>query len=397
MKLVLAAEFLFFCGVQAFQPRLSFLPVGSSSSSFPSSLALQATQLRKDLYSEPVPVIGGASQNDGLYADPVPVIGRATNNPEQPTNNLQGTKPIINVVVCPAQFCVPADYETFFQQLTDNNNMNIGTCRVAPLPRTEWIKVAKKLPSLEFIQAKLPVESTLDWYFNALETAIGDILQEQGPDAEICLVGHSIGGWVARAYLGGLSQSSTSLFRTARITSLVTLGTPHASPETALVDQTRGLLQVVDETPACSAEALHQRGIQVTCVASKAIAGKFLTANVEEFVAAASYFPLTGKLYDEPSNPTSGDDDESSSRSGGSRQPLVGDGIVPLELATLGAPARTVVLDQCPATMQDIRHAHVLPTPWNLWQGGAPSVVLPVASYFSPEVVPLWTPYIQRQ
>jgi hypothetical protein len=123
----------------------------------------------------------------------------------------------VAVLVCPAQFCVPDDYKVLFDNLSaefdemnknNNNNMNIelATCLVAPLPRTEWIKVAKKLPSAEFLQARLPVHETLNWYFAAMETALADILAKEGSEINICIIGHSIGGWVARAYLGGLSR-----------------------------------------------------------------------------------------------------------------------------------------------------------------------------------------------
>ena len=116
----------------------------------------------------------------------------------------------ISVLLCPAQFCVPADYESFFETLRVSHNsdsdVSIGTCRVAPLPRTEWIKVAKQLPTKAFLDAELSVPKTLDWYFDAIEAGLAEIFAEEGENASIALIGHSIGGWVARAYLGGLSR-----------------------------------------------------------------------------------------------------------------------------------------------------------------------------------------------
>ena len=115
----------------------------------------------------------------------------------------------VAVLLCPAQFCVPADYEILFQSLRklvrDDDSPEIGTCRVAPLPRTEWIKVARNLPTRSFLEAKLPVHSTLSWYFDAMETALSEIYALEGPNVNVSIIGHSIGGWVARAYLGGLS------------------------------------------------------------------------------------------------------------------------------------------------------------------------------------------------
>jgi hypothetical protein len=120
-----------------------------------------------------------------------------------------GKKKRVSVLVCPAQFCVPDDYNVLFENLAkieDDSMPEIGTCKVAPLPRTEWIKVARQLPTRNFLEAKLPVHLTLGWYFDAVEQALADILAEEGPDASVCIVGHSIGGWVARAYLGGLGK-----------------------------------------------------------------------------------------------------------------------------------------------------------------------------------------------
>jgi len=287
-----------------------------------------------------------------------------------------------SILVCPAQFCVPDDYQDFFSCLSslsasDPSLPEIGTCRVAPLPRTEWIKVAKQLPTSAFLRGELNVTVTLDWYFQAMEKAITEILAEEGEQANICIIGHSIGGWVARAFLGGLSLSSTALHKIAqeRCTSLITLGTPHVSPETALVDQTRGLLRAIDQSPECKAEALAKRGIDVTCVCSSSLSGNFWTANVEELVAASSYLPLLGRL------------DET----------VKGDGIVPLELAFLEEPARHLIIEECPATNKSVRHSHVIPTPWNLWDGYASSIRLPddLPSYVSEGVVPLWAKYIQ--
>lgn len=142
-----------------------------------------------------------------------------------------------------------------------------------PLNRLDWIKVARELPTMEFLQAKLPVRPTLYWYFEAIKQALADILSAEGPDVEIVIVGHSIGGWIARACLGGLSQSASATFRLAmeRYTNIITLGTPHISPAEALDDQTRGLLEAIEATPTCSPRSLlHECGIGLLVLFRKA-------------------------------------------------------------------------------------------------------------------------------
>jgi len=127
-------------------------------------------------------------------------------------NNIGSTstkkKKRMAILLCPAQFCVPLDYTellTTIQSSSNNDNVEIVATRVAPLPRTEWIKVAKQLPTKDFVDANLSVKKTLDWYFDAMEVGLAELWAEGGEDCEICVMGHSIGGWVARAYLGGLS------------------------------------------------------------------------------------------------------------------------------------------------------------------------------------------------
>lgn len=63
----------------------------------------------------------------------------------------------------------------------------------------------------------------------------------------------------------------------------------------------------------------------------------------------------------------------------------------------MDAPARRVEVDTCGVTGGDVRHAHVLPTPWNLWDGGAESIRLPedFCWYGSKGVVGRWIDCIQ--
>lgn len=246
--------------------------------------------------------------------------------------------------------------------------------QVVQLSRWDWIKVARQLPTLDFVRATLPVRATLYWYFEAIEEAMSEIISKD-PDAQIAVVGHSIGGWVARAALGGMSQTESSTFRRAleKTATLLTLGTPHTSPEDALVDQTRGLLAAIEETPSCSPQSLLENdGISFTCVASQAIKGSWNPINIEGLVAAASYAPLTGKWSD-----------------------VKGDGIVPVDLALLPEPAASVIIEKDSITGENVHHLHVLPTPWNLWNGTAPSIPLEnFTSYVSPGVVSQWLPYL---
>mmetsp|Transcript_18098 Transcript_18098/g.25767 ORF Transcript_18098/g.25767 Transcript_18098/m.25767 type:complete len:351 (-) Transcript_18098:115-1167(-) len=288
----------------------------------------------------------------------------------------------VSILFCPAQFCVPADYDEMLSDIQDHfeNSLHveIGTCRVASLPRTSWIQVAKSLPTRDYLDGNLITRKTVPWYYEAMEDALSDIFAEEEETSNICIIGHSIGGWIARGYLGGLSFSSTAVYKRAqtKVTSFITLGTPHSSPDTALVDQTRGLLREIEQTAECSSSFLvNERGIQVTNVCSTGVEGRFLSTNVEELVAAASYLPLLGL---EARN-------------------VKGDGIVPLELGLMEKPANHVVIERSESCGGLVRHASVIPTPWNLLDAYAPSISLPkdFLWYGSKSVLPQWADYIQ--
>ena len=366
----------------------------------------------------------------------------------------------IAILLCPAQFCVPVDYDAFLadvsahctknageimQSVSNNNNddatteiVEIVASRVAPLPRTEWIKVAGQLPTLDFINGNLSVRRTLDWYFRAMDAGLSDLLvdiasssntaADDDHNVEICIIGHSIGGWVARAYLGGLSghsSASTAIYRllltrqrqqpqqqpqqyknVVRISSLITLGTPHTSSPNAIVDQTRGLLREIEMSHSCSAKSLNDElGISITCVGSSGIycfgsggrsggggAAASSTSFMESVIATASYLPLVGKVD----------------------STTCGDGIVPYELSYImdddddddenggnSSRVRRINIRQCSLTGKSVQHAHVIPTPWNLVNGYAPSYKLSQDDdsssniwYGSPGVLRQWIEYI---
>ena len=124
----------------------------------------------------------------------------------------------IALLLCPAQFCVPNDYSDLWETLPSHVEVNNGDdtttrvavnkklSRVVPLSRRDWIKVSKQLPTQDFFDANLRVHKTLDWYFEAIEEGLSEIIDKDEEIDGICIVGHSIGGWVARAYLGGLAR-----------------------------------------------------------------------------------------------------------------------------------------------------------------------------------------------
>ena len=136
------------------------------------------------------------------------------------------------VIIAPAQFGVPKDYDDLSALLRQRGH----TVACAPLSRLSWLRIVPSVFTEAFFKGELKPQGTLDFFFEALDAAVADV----GPDEDIAILGHSIGGWVARAWVVDRGEQ--------RVKRFVTLGTPHNEPPEGLfsnIDQTRGLLKYV--------------------------------------------------------------------------------------------------------------------------------------------------------
>lgn len=87
--------------------------------------------------------------------------------------------------------------------------------------RASWWWLRRRLEGAGWTVATItlePVYASIDAYVEPLARRIDTVLAETGAD-DLVLVGHSMGGLVARAYL--------QRFGAARVNRLITLGTPH--------------------------------------------------------------------------------------------------------------------------------------------------------------------------
>lgn len=67
------------------------------------------------------------------------------------------------------------------------------------------------------------------WYLDRLDETVQRACKETGSD-RVILVGHSAGGWLARAYIADAKYGALDGAPNPRVAGLVTLGTPQQPP-----------------------------------------------------------------------------------------------------------------------------------------------------------------------
>mmetsp|Transcript_13908 Transcript_13908/g.27474 ORF Transcript_13908/g.27474 Transcript_13908/m.27474 type:complete len:349 (-) Transcript_13908:29-1075(-) len=279
----------------------------------------------------------------------------------------EGAKGKVPVILCPAQFGTPADY-TELVGLMEQRGFAVYP---APLSRFDWLKIVPSTLTKEFLTAELRPAKTLGFFYEAITKALEEVDRVHGSEEEVVFLGHSIGGWVARSYIGEKLGEEGS----KRVRSLVTLGTPNNAPPkdspVALLDQTRGLLTYINAQfpsgaplPASRVACVAGSGTQVPESLGEIFGNagdKLWDAEVgrskllEEVVAFSSYLPLSGSALG-----------------------VKGDGLIPIDTALIGGECRSVVLEDC-------NHAGFVPTP-------GPSLMLPKSYlwYGSEELIDQW-------
>lgn len=207
------------------------------------------------------------------------------------------------------------------------------------------LRIAPATFTPAFWQSRLRPVPTLNFFFEALDKCFAAVDEEFGPDATVTMIGHSIGGWAVRAYLGECLGEERALKRVARV---ITLGTPHNPPPSDSplfkVDQTRGLLTYLNEAFPAGAPLAPE---QFVCVAGSSTTTADLgelsrsrawdgersrSPLLERLVALPSYLALSGSAFG-----------------------VSGDGLIPIETAVMKGGCASVILDDC-------HHSGFIPT-----------------------------------
>lgn len=146
---------------------------------------------------------------------------------------------------------------------------------VVPIERSQWVNVARGLGDLDFVRGNAQPEGpTYRWYLESAKTTVESTVaarraaQEAGDkDPRVVLIGHSAGGWLARA----LCVCEGDEWAQRHVRGIVTLGAPHGSPPEG-ADQTRGTIVNINKR-APGAYLSKGGGIFYVTVSSEKVVG----------------------------------------------------------------------------------------------------------------------------
>jgi len=112
---------------------------------------------------------------------------------------------------------------------------------VSPVRRADWLQVfLRGLLDADFRAANGTADVAFGWYLDLAKELVDETVHKLG--GPVVLLGHSAGGWLARA----LMQREGRDWIVANVRGLVTLGSPHIPPPTGTRDMTQGCLTNLD-------------------------------------------------------------------------------------------------------------------------------------------------------
>lgn len=128
----------------------------------------------------------------------------------------------------------------------------IADVTVVPIQRTDWLQVLRGVLDWGFLRGEAqPDGPAFNWYLRAARASVEQAVAQRqqalqaaggsfgsmpptSSDARVVLVGHSAGGWLARALC--LDEAWARQY----VRAIVSLGAPHLGPPPDVPDQTRG-------------------------------------------------------------------------------------------------------------------------------------------------------------
>jgi pimeloyl-ACP methyl ester carboxylesterase len=197
------------------------------------------------------------------------------------------------VVICPGFGNDQIDYYEPLQQprqvglvaALERRGFDPDLIYTIPVQRSDWFRVAGGLLDLNFyLNQALPTGNGYGWYLKRFQDTVDkafyaandkedDIISNnKNSNNRVLVIGHSAGGWLARAGMGDGLWCSEAQTRTAdKICGLVTVGAIHKPPVSVSSCVTRGALANTDA--AFPGAFLREQGIGYVSVGGDAITG----------------------------------------------------------------------------------------------------------------------------
>ncbi|KAL7524715.1 hypothetical protein ACHAXR_000684, partial [Thalassiosira sp. AJA248-18] len=202
----------------------------------------------------------------------------------------------IPIVICPGFCNDKIDYSNPLNQGDDcgfvstlaRRGFDPKLIKTMPLERYEWIRVAAGLFDFpNFYTGNCRPEGLgYGWYVRRLRKTIEQAYEMAGRKEKVILIGHSAGGWLARAALGDGSwdvgcdgdkngdELNGEARASDRVRALFTIGAIHKPPagSAASTCVTRGVLSYLDQT--YPGAFLSDEGIAYVSVGGDAVLGR---------------------------------------------------------------------------------------------------------------------------
>jgi len=168
------------------------------------------------------------------------------------------------------------------------------SAEVVPITRLSWLRIARGVTSRRFWTYDSEPQDLFSFYLKETERTVLESFEKSGGQ-KVTLVGHSAGGWLARAILGDGDFNGDRRVPSSDVCcGLISLGTPHFPPSNIEADMTRGCLRFVDK--CFPGTHLKNRGISYTSVGSgEVLADKSANQGTRERFAHQSYTAVIGE------------------------------------------------------------------------------------------------------
>ncbi|KAL7539587.1 hypothetical protein ACHAXR_010200, partial [Thalassiosira sp. AJA248-18] len=292
----------------------------------------------------------------------------------------------IPIVICPGFGNDQIDYSNPLNQGDDygfvsalaRRGFDPNLIKTMPLERYEWIRVAGGLFDIpNFYTGNCrPDGLGYGWYVQRLRKTIEEAYDMAGRNEKVILIGHSAGGWLARAALGdgswdveGVADNNgdgvNGVARASdRVRALFTIGAIHKPPAggAASTCVTRGALSYLDET--YPGAFLSDEGIAYVSVGGDAVVGRQQEKTSVSSDEAKKGSQEANDVYKVRGEGSSSSVAFTAYEAVSGNGEITGDGVVPLEWALLDG-SRTIILD---GVVHSINEAGTtLPT--NRWYG----------------------------